>query len=138
MLIMSPQAWAQTGSEHFDPEVDPAEYITRYIQEEQYAAWYDEYYPDVALYDTLGITEEQYNEIVQSLETSDTCQPGTVMRDGECVPSKTETTGGIQSAPRGTGLQMGVGAVGAFALALGVILVLWLPGRIRRWHAQHS
>ena len=138
VLIMNTQAWAQTIVEHFDPEADPAVYITRYIHDESFAAWYDEYYPDLALYDALGITEDQYNEIIKSLESADECEPGTILRDGECVPEQKGTTGSVQYATQGAGLQIGVGAVGAFVIALAVILLLWLPNRIRKWYAQRN
>ena len=138
VLIMNTQAWAQTTIEHFDPDVDPAVYVTRYIQDEPFAAWYDQYYPDLALYDALGITEDRYNEIVQSLESADDGAPDTVSEDREDMPEQTGTTGSAQYATQGAGLQVGVGAVAAFAIALAVILLLWLPGRIRRWYAQRN
>ena len=141
VLVMGTQAWAQTTVEHFDPETDPAVYVTRYLQDESFAAWYDQYYPDLALYDALGITESQYNDIVQSLESQVECGPGTVLQDGECVPDKPDTqgtTGSAQYRTQGAGLQIGVGAVGAFAIALAVILLLWLPHRIRKRRARRT
>jgi hypothetical protein len=52
-----------------DPEKDPSHYVKRYITEETYKDWFTEHFPDYTLYEGIGITQEEYRNIVIELTT---------------------------------------------------------------------
>jgi hypothetical protein len=45
----------------------PEHYVERYITEPDYKAWFDRNFPDYTIYEGIGITELQYQEIVNNL-----------------------------------------------------------------------
>ena len=45
----------------------PEHYVERYITEPEYKAWFDRNFPDYTIYEGIGITESQYQEIVNDL-----------------------------------------------------------------------
>ncbi len=153
-------------AEFVEPGVDASVYVDRYLNDAEFAAWYDQWYPGQAFYSAVGITQAEYQSIADSIRgpiqcPEDTemvdgvcvryqmsCGPGTEMVDGVCVlteaPAAQPTA---QSAPettsatalevyeaQGEGLQIGVAAVGGFSIAIAILLLLFLPHRIRRWH----
>ena len=153
-------------AEFVEPGVDVSVYVDRYLNDAEFAAWYDQWYPGQAFYSAVGITQAEYQSIADSIRgpiqcPEDTemvdgvcvryqmsCGPGTEMVDGVCVlteaPAAQPTA---QSAPettsatalevyeaQGEGLQIGVAAVGGFSIAIAILLLLFLPHRIRRWH----
>ena len=59
-----------------DPEKDPSHYVKRYITEETYKDWFTEHFPDYTLYEGIGITQEEYRNIVEELTKPET-QPVT-------------------------------------------------------------
>ena len=148
--------------------VDVAVYVDRYLNDAEFAAWYDQWYPGQAFYSAVGITQAEYQSIVDSIRgpiqcPEDTemvdgvcvryqmsCGPGTEMVDGVCVlaevseepeapaaqpaSEKTSATALEVYETQGEGLQIGVAAVGGFGIAIAILLLLFLPHRIRRWH----
>ena len=46
---------------------EPEHYVERYITEPEYKAWFDRNFPDYTIYEGIGITESQYQEIVNEL-----------------------------------------------------------------------
>ena len=84
-----------------DPTKDPKSYVSRYISEPSYKAWFEENFSEYTFYEALGITEAEYDQIVNELTSkSETpipeekptveekpkteCGPGTVLQDGVC------------------------------------------------------
>jgi hypothetical protein len=136
---------AATVADFVEPGMDISTYVDRYLHDKGFSAWYDQWYPDLAFHAALGITQAEYQDIVDDLTAPVECGPGTALVDGECVPagSLTSKAPSVSAAEafetQGEGLQLGVAAAGAFGVAVGVVLFLWLPSRIRkRWAARHQ
>jgi len=66
-----------------DTEKDPFHYIDRYENEPQYKEWFDENYPKYAIFDAVGISEEEYIEYIAP-EPESICDTGTELVDGTC------------------------------------------------------
>ena len=73
MSFMVPEAEAgqekETVCSAFDRLCDeePEHYVERYITEPEYKAWFDRNFSDYTIYEGIGITELQYQEIVNKL-----------------------------------------------------------------------
>ena len=73
MSFMVPEAEAgqekETVCSAFDRLCDeePEHYVERYITEPEYKAWFDRNFPDYTIYEGIGITELQYQKIVNDL-----------------------------------------------------------------------
>lgn len=136
-----------------EPGVGLSTYVDRYLNDNTFAAWYNEYYSDIPFYEGLGITESEYQALVDAVTQE--CPSGTEMMDGQCVQKELvcgtgttlidnqcvatssgetapTTSGAVEYKAQGAGLQLGVAATVGFSLAVGILLVLWLPGRLRR------
>ena len=74
-----------------DPDADPTSYVKRYVNEEEYFAWFHATYPEyVNVCDAVGLEPdcvETYNAGAGK-QAVPACGPGTVMRDGKCVAEK--------------------------------------------------
>ena len=74
-----------------DPDADPTSYVKRYVNEEEYFAWFHATYPEyVSVCDAVGLEPdcvEAYNA-EEGKQAVPACGPGTVMRDGKCVAEK--------------------------------------------------
>ena len=46
-----------------DPNKDPHHYIRRYLNEPQYKKWFDKNYPAYTIFEAVGVSESEYNEI---------------------------------------------------------------------------
>ena len=72
MSFMVPEVSGQvkeTVCSAFDRLCDeePEHYVERYITEPEYKAWFDRNFPDYTIYEGIGITESQYQKIVNEL-----------------------------------------------------------------------
>jgi ribosomal protein L40E len=72
MSFMVPEVSGQvkeTVCSAFDRLCDekPEHYVERYITEPDYKAWFDRNFPDYTIYEGIGITESQYQKIVNQL-----------------------------------------------------------------------
>ena len=73
MSFMVPEAEAgqekETVCSAFDRLCDeePEHYVERYITEPEYKAWFDRNFSDYTIYEGIGITESQYQKIVNDL-----------------------------------------------------------------------
>jgi len=72
MSFMVPEVEAQekeTVCSAFDRLCDekPEHYVERYITEPDYKAWFDRNFPDYTIYEGVGITQSQYQKIVNDL-----------------------------------------------------------------------
>ena len=72
MSFMVPEVAAQekeTVCSAFDRLCDekPEHYVERYITEPDYKAWFDTNFPDYTFYEGIGITESEYQKIVNDL-----------------------------------------------------------------------
>ena len=77
-----------------DPEKDPSHYVKRYITEETYKDWFNEHFPDYTLYEGIGITQEEYRNIVEELTKPET-QPVTEPEpEPEPIPTPTQESSG--------------------------------------------
>lgn len=131
VLVAGTSAYAADPPVDFvEPDVDPSVYVERYLLDEQFAEWYDTYYPETPLYEALLLSEAEYEEIAMSL-TQAVCGPGTTLVGSECVSMDEAYSDGAMSEGYTPTLEMGVAAVGAFAMAFAVILILWLPRTLR-------
>ena len=50
-----------------DPEKDPSHYVKRYLTEPKYKEWFDRNFPTYTIYDAIGITFVEYQEIESQL-----------------------------------------------------------------------
>ena len=46
-----------------DPNKDPRSYLRRYITEQTYKDWFDRNYPDYTIYEAVGLSENDYEEM---------------------------------------------------------------------------
>jgi len=72
MSFMIPEVAGQekeTVCSAFDRLCDkgPEHYVERYITEPDYKAWFDRNFPDYTIYEGVGITQSQYQKIVNDL-----------------------------------------------------------------------
>ena len=94
MSFMVPEVAAQekeTVCSAFDRLCDeePEHYVKRYITEPEYKAWFDRNFPDYTIYEGIGITELQYQKIVNDLTKP---QP---VAEQKTVTAQEESSGGL-------------------------------------------
>ena len=99
-----------------DPEKDPSHYVKRYITEETYKDWFHEHFPDYTLYEGIGITQEEYRDIVDELSKPAEPEPvsepvieETIVEEPEPEPIPTPT----QESSRGGGCLIATAAFGS-------------------------
>jgi hypothetical protein len=46
-----------------DPNKEPKSYLRRYITEQDYKSWFDRNYPDYTIYEAVGLSENDYEEM---------------------------------------------------------------------------
>ena len=138
-LVTGSSAYAADPPVDFvEPGVDPSVYVDRYLHDEQFAEWYGTYYPETPFYEALMLSEAEYEDIVMSLMQT-VCGPGTTLVGSECVAEdEAMDSGEVMSEGYTPTLEMGVAAVGAFAAAFAVILILWLPRTLRNRRRRRS
>jgi len=68
---------------------EPEHYVERYITEPDYKAWFDRNFPDYTIYEGVGITQSQYQKIVNDLTKP---QPVT---EQKTVTAQEESSGGL-------------------------------------------
>ena len=163
-VVETPEPVEETGmaeapmvADFVEPGVDIAVYVNRYLNDAGFSSWYDEWYPATAFHESLGITQTEYQAIVDDLgrtfecpsgtelvdeQCVSICGAGTVLEDGMCVPdgrtSGTSASDADGFKAQGEGLQLGVAAAAGFGGAVGVVLLLWLPSRARKWWANRQ
>jgi len=79
-----------------DPKQDPQYYINRYINEETYKDWFDKNYPDITIYEAVGVEEPEFGE----------CGVGTKLIDGVCEVETSSGGGGCLIATAAYGSEM--------------------------------
>jgi len=95
MSFMVPEAEAgqekETVCSAFDRLCDekPEHYVERYITEPDYKAWFDRNFPDYTIYEGIGITQSQYQKIVNDLTKP---QP---VAEQKTVTAQEESSGGL-------------------------------------------
>ena len=94
MSFMVPEVVAQekeTVCSAFDRLCDeePEHYVERYITEPDYKAWFDRNFPDYTIYEGVGITQSQYQKIVNDLTKP---QP---VAEQKTVTAQEESSGGL-------------------------------------------
>ena len=94
MSFMVPEVAAQekeTVCSAFDRLCDeePEHYVERYITEPDYKAWFDRNFPDYTIYEGVGITQSQYQKIVNDLTKP---QP---VAEQKTVTAQEESSGGL-------------------------------------------
>jgi len=94
MSFMVPEVAAQekeTVCSAFDRLCDeePEHYVERYITEPEYKAWFDRNFPDYTIYEGIGITQSQYQKIVNDLTKP---QP---VAEQKTVTAQEESSGGL-------------------------------------------
>ena len=50
-----------------DQSKDPAHYVKRYVNEPEYQKWFNEHFPDYKIWEGIGITQQEYQNIVNDL-----------------------------------------------------------------------
>ena len=96
MSFMVPEVAAQekeTVCSAFDRLCDeePEHYVERYITEPEYKAWFDRNFSDYTIYEGIGITELQYQKIVNDLTKP---QPVAVQETTTVQKQTTQESGG--------------------------------------------
>ena len=97
MSFMVPEAEAgqekETVCSAFDRLCNekPEHYVERYITEPEYKAWFDRNFPDYTIYEGIGITESQYQKIVNDLTKP---QPVAVQETTTVQKQTTQESGG--------------------------------------------
>jgi len=84
-----------------DADLDPQYYIDRYNREDTYKKWFDETYPDITIYDAVGIEKP----VVVEPEFGE-CGEGTDLINGKCVIIKNSEGGGCLIATATYGTEM--------------------------------
>jgi hypothetical protein len=84
-----------------DPNLDPQYYIDRYNKETTYKEWFDETYPNITIYEAVGLEEEVVVE-----EEFGECGEGTDLVDGMCVIVDNPNGGGCLIATAAYGSEM--------------------------------
>ena len=84
-----------------DPNLDPQYYIDRYNKESTYKEWFDKTYPDITIFEAVGLEEQ---EIVE--EEFGECGEGTDLVDGMCVIVDNARGGGCLIATATYGSEM--------------------------------
>jgi len=79
-----------------DPKQDPQYYINRYINEETYKDWFDKNYPDITIYEAVGVEEPEFGE----------CGVGTKLIDGVCEVETSSGGGGCLIATAAYGSEL--------------------------------
>ena len=92
-----------------DPEKDPSHYVKRYITEETYKDWFNEHFPDYTLYEGIGITQEEYRNIVNELTKPEPVPEPVVTPEPELEPEPTPT----QESSEGGGCLIATAAFGS-------------------------
>ena len=92
-----------------DPEKDPSHYVKRYITEETYKDWFSEHFPDYTLYEGIGITQEEYRNIVNELTKPEPVPEPVVTPEPEPEPEPTPT----QESSEGGGCLIATAAYGS-------------------------
>ncbi|MCV0366537.1 MAG: Ig domain-containing protein [Nitrosopumilus sp.] len=89
-----------------DPNLDPQYYIDRYNREDTYKKWFDKTYPDITIYDAVGIQEPEIEEPKVEESEFGECGEGTELIDGMCIIIDNSEGGGclIATATYGTEL----------------------------------
>ena len=77
-----------------DPEKDPSHYVKRYITEETYKDWFTEHFPDYTLYEGIGITQEEYRNIVNELTKPEPVPEPEPEPEPEPIPTQESSGGG--------------------------------------------
>ena len=70
---------------------EPEHYVEMYITEPEYKAWFDRNFPDYTIYEGIGITESQYQKIVNDLTKP---QPVAVQETTTVQKQTTQESGG--------------------------------------------
>ena len=52
-----------------DPNKGSKHYIRRYLKEPKYKAWFDRNYPSYKIYEAVGLSEQEYAELIKELES---------------------------------------------------------------------
>ena len=96
MSFMVPEVAAQekeTVCSAFDRLCDeePEHYVESYITEPEYKAWFDRNFSDYTIYEGIGITESQYQKIVNDLTKP---QPVAVQETTTVQKQTTQESGG--------------------------------------------
>ncbi|WP_425339014.1 CFI-box-CTERM domain-containing protein [Nitrosopumilus adriaticus] len=89
-----------------DPNLDPQYYIDRYNKEVTYKKWFDETYPDITIYDAVGIQKPVMEEPEMEEPESGECGEGTDLVDGVCVIVDNSEGGGCLIATATYGTEM--------------------------------
>ena len=63
-----------------DPNLDPQYYVDRYNKETTYKEWFDKTYPDMTIFEAVGLEEPKIEEKKFGI-----CGPGTKLIDGVCT-----------------------------------------------------
>ncbi len=84
-----------------DPTRDPQSYVDRYNNEPSYKKWFDENFPDMTIYDAVGLEESEIKE-----PESGQCGSGTDLVDGICTIVDNSQGGGCLIATAAYGSEM--------------------------------
>jgi YVTN family beta-propeller protein len=75
----TPEPTSKETLSFVDPTKDPKTYVERYVDEPSYKEWFDSNYPDYTIYEGIGITEDEYLAIVETLDASEIETVDTIM-----------------------------------------------------------
>jgi len=83
VLLIPSIAFAEL-SPFVDPNQDPQYYVDRYNNEITYREWFDKNYPDITIYDAVGLPEPEPEPEPES-EPESECGDGSELIRGECI-----------------------------------------------------
>ena len=84
-----------------DPDKDPHDYLKRYILEEKYRDWFNRNYPNLTIYEAVGLNEWEYNAMEKKLSTDQDITQETIKNEPEPEP-KLESESEIETKPTDT------------------------------------
>jgi hypothetical protein len=81
-----------------DPDKDPHGYLKRYILEEKYRDWFNRNYPNLTIYEAVGLNEWEYNAMKKKLSSDQDITQETTKNEPEPEP-KLESESEIETKP---------------------------------------
>ena len=94
-----------------DPEKDPSHYVKRYITEPNYKEWFDSEFPNYTIWEGIGISQQQYQNIVDDLTKP--VEPVVMEAEPEPEPEPTAAPVETKSESKGGGCLIATAAYGS-------------------------
>ncbi len=102
-----------------DPNLDPQYYIDRYNKEITYKKWFDKTYPEITIFEAVGLEEP----VIKEPEFGE-CGEETKLIDGKCTITSTISEG------EGYGIDVILKNIGIYSVA--PVMLFFIIRKVRR------